>query len=179
MMKKAREIRCYDYVNRPYAEVKELLTKKALAVFQSATKAAAQRAQSVASELRADVAGLSVSANIKISLHQIEDNSSDRMAIPTTRLQLEWEAVAAPSMFPFMKADLYLYSFTATETQLDFHGFYEPPFGFFGKAVDGLVGHRIAEASVHRFIAEVAEYLRQTLTGGDRGAVQANGLVLD
>jgi hypothetical protein len=173
-MRNQREIRCYDYVNRPYAEVTDVLTKKALSVFQSATKAAAERAQSVASELSADVAGFKVCADVKISVKQIEDTSGDRMAIPTTRLHLEWEAVAAPSMFPFMKADLYLYSFTATETQLDFHGFYEPPFGFLGKAVDALVGHRIAEASVQRFIAEVAEHLRQTLTGQDRAAVQAN-----
>jgi hypothetical protein len=163
-MNKGREIRCYDYVNRPYAEVKEFLSNNALAVFQSATKAAAQRAQSVAAELHANVGGLAVSADVKISVKQIEDNSADRMAVPTTRLQLEWEAVTAPGMFPLMNADLYLYSFTATETQLDFWGFYEPPLGAFGKAVDAMIGHRIAEVSVHRFVTEVAEYLRQTLT---------------
>jgi hypothetical protein len=29
--------------------------------------------------------------------------------------------------------------------------------------MNAIVGHRIAEASVHRFIADVAEYLRRTL----------------
>jgi hypothetical protein len=30
-----------------------------------------------------------------------------------------------------------------------------------GKAINAIVGHRIAEVSVHRFISDVARYLRQ------------------
>jgi hypothetical protein len=62
-----------------------------------------------------------------------------------------------------MKAELSIYPLTATETQLDFRGFYEPPFGTLGKAVDAMVGHRIAEVSVDRFVNDVAGYLRRTL----------------
>jgi hypothetical protein len=62
-----------------------------------------------------------------------------------------------------MKAELSVYPLTATETQLDFSGLYEPPLGVLGKAVNAVVGHRIAEVSVHRFVSEVAEYLRQAL----------------
>ena len=42
-MSKGREIRCYDYVNHPYERVRDVLRLDALNVFQSATKAAAQR----------------------------------------------------------------------------------------------------------------------------------------
>jgi len=52
---------------------------------------------------------------------------------------------------------------TATETQLDFRGVYEPPFGAVGKVMNAVAGHRIAEVSVHRFINDVAGYLRHTL----------------
>ena len=45
-MSKGREIRCYDYVNHPYEQVRGALSKDAPAVFQSATKAAASRATS-------------------------------------------------------------------------------------------------------------------------------------
>ena len=68
-----------------------------------------------------------------------------------------------PLLFPLMKADLSIYPITATETQLDFKGLYEPPLGPLGKAVNAMVGHRIAEVSVHRFVSDVAEYLRKTL----------------
>ena len=85
------------------------------------------------------------------------------MSRPATRLQLEWEAARMPRLFPIMKADLSIYPLTATETQLDFKGVYEPPLGPLGEAVNAIVGHRIAEVSVHRFVSDVAGYLRKTL----------------
>lgn len=63
-----------------------------------------------------------------------------------------------------MKAELSIYALTATETQLDSSGLYEPPLGALGKAANAVVGHRIAEVSVHRFVSDVAEYLRHALT---------------
>jgi hypothetical protein len=80
-----------------------------------------------------------------------------------TRLQVDWKAASAPGLFPLMKAELAIYPLTATETQLDFSGRYEPPLGWLGTVVDTAIGHRIAEASVHRFVAEVAHYLRTEL----------------
>jgi hypothetical protein len=80
-----------------------------------------------------------------------------------TRLQLEWEGATMPGLFPLMKAELSMYPLTVTETQLDFWGTYEPPFGVVVKAMNAIVGHRIAKVSVHRFISSVAEYLRHAL----------------
>jgi hypothetical protein len=157
------EIRCYDYVNHSYATVRDTLTRDALDVFRAATKAAASRAQTVAAELHVDLGGFGVKADIKISVKGIEEKIGDDTSGPATRLLLEWEAVTAPALFPFMKAELSVYPLTSTETQLDFGGLYEPPFGPLGRAINAVAGHRIAEASVHRFIDEVAEYLRKTL----------------
>jgi len=162
-MSKGREIRCYDYVNHPYEQVRDALSKDALAVFQSATKAAASRARSIASELRVEMGGIGVQADIIISIKKIDEKVSEPMGGPVTRLQLEWESAKIPSLFPLMKADLSIYPLTGTETQLDFSGVYEPPLGTLGKAVNAIVGHRIAEVSVHRFVSDVAGLLRQTL----------------
>jgi hypothetical protein len=161
-MSTRREIRCYDYVNRPYAQIRDVLSKDALAVFQSATKAAAARAQSIASELRVDIGGVAVQADILISINNIEEETSETAA-PVTRLQLEWQAAKMPRVFPLMKAELSIYPLTASEAQLDFSGVYEPPLGAVGKALNAIVGHRIAEVSVHRFVSDVAEHLRQVL----------------
>ena len=60
---------------------------------------------------------------------------------------LEWKAATMPRLFPLMKADLSIYPLTATETQLDFLGLYEPPFGTVGEAMNAIVGHRIAPLS--------------------------------
>ena len=161
-MSKGREIRCYDYVNHPYGRVKDVLTKNAIQVFQAATKAAAARAQSVAAELHVDVGGVGVKTDIRIDVISVQE-TTDPTSGPTTRLMLEWEAATMPKLFPFMKGELAIYPLTATETQLDFSGVYEPPLGAVGKAINAVAGHRIAEASVHHFIGDVAVYLRQTL----------------
>jgi len=162
-MSKGREIRCYDYVNHRYEQVRDALITDALGVFQAATKSAAARARSVASELRVDIGGIGVETEIIIAVKKVEQKPSDAMAGPVTRLKLEWQAAKLPSLFPFMKAELSIYPLTVTETQLDFSGRYQPPLGSVGKAMNAIVGHRIAQVSVHRFVSDVAAYLRQTL----------------
>ncbi len=162
-MSNEREIRCYDYVNHPYEQVRDALTENALAVFQSATKAAASRAKSVASELRMNIAGIEVGTDISITVKDICQTSQESSGQPATRLQLEWEASNAPRLFPLMKADLSVYPLTTTETQLDFAGHYQPPLGAVGAAINSIVGHRIADVTVHRFVADVAQHLRTSL----------------
>jgi hypothetical protein len=161
-MSNGREIRCYDYVNHPYEQVRDALIQDALTVFQSATKAAASRAQSIAAELHVDRGGIGIKSDINISIKKVEEKV-DAVSPPVTRLQLEWEATTLPGLFPLMKAELSIYPLTASETQLDFSGIYEPPFGAVGKVMNAVVGHRIAEVSVHRFVNDVARYLRHAL----------------
>src|SRR5215472_7783461 len=127
-MTSGSEIRRYDYVNHPYARVRDALKRNALAVFHSATKAAVSRLESVAAELHIDLGTVGVQKDITISMKNVEENP-----LP------------------------------GTEAQLDFWGFYEPPFGTAGKAINAVAGHRIAESSVHRFIEELAAYARRTL----------------
>jgi hypothetical protein len=163
LMTTGLEIRSYDYVNHPYERVRDALKQNALAVFQSATKAAAARAESVAAELHADFGGIGVKADINILVKSIEDKAGDSPSSASTKLLLEWEAASLPRLFPLMKGVLSLYPLTATETQLDFSGVYEPPFGAVGKTMNAIAGHRIAEVSVHRFVGDVAGYLRHVL----------------
>jgi ribosome-associated toxin RatA of RatAB toxin-antitoxin module len=162
-MRTGREIRSYDYVNHPYERVRDALGQNALTVFQSATKAAASRAQSVAAELHVDFGGVGVKADINISVKSIEEKIVEANSSPSTRLLLEWEAASVPGLFPLMKGELSVYPLTSTETQLDFCGLYEPPFGAVGRTMNAIVGHRIAEVSVHRFVSDVAGYLRRAL----------------
>jgi hypothetical protein len=161
---KGRKIRCYDYVNHPYGRVCDALKQRALMVFQSATKTAASRAQTVAAELRVDFAGIGVKTDIKIDVKRIDEKAAGSASMPATKLTLEWEAARMPRLFPLMKGELLVYPLTKTETQLDFSGVYKPPFGTVGKTMNAIVGHRIAEVSVHRFVSDVAGYLRQALS---------------
>jgi len=162
-MGKGHEIRCFDYVNHPYEAVRGALGTNALEVFRNATTVAASRARAVASDLRVNVGSLEVATEIVIAVTGHEERQAGPKTSASTLLRLEWEAAKAPRLFPLMRAELSIYPLTSTETQLDFAGRYAVPMGLVGDAIDALVGHRIAEASVHRFVSDVAEYLRRTL----------------
>ena len=116
MRDKGHKIRCYDYVNHPYERVRDALKKNAVMVFQSATKTAASRAQSVAAELRVDFAGIGVKTDIKIDVKSIEEKAARSASKSTTKLTLQWEAAKMPHLFPLMKCELLVYPLTATET---------------------------------------------------------------
>jgi len=162
-MPKGRHIRAFDYVNQPYERVRTVLLEGGPDIFSGATKAAAARALSVASGLHVNVAGLEVSADIDLQVKSVEDDPDAPLGGQATRLHLEWEAARAPRLFPVMKGDLSAYALSGTETQLDFEGHYEPPMGAVGSAINAVVGHRIAEASVHRFVSDVAGHLRDVM----------------
>jgi hypothetical protein len=157
------EIRSYDYVNHPYAHVRDAMSEDPTRIFSAATRAASSRARSVASELRVNVGGLEVSAEVDVSVGTIEHRPADSSGGAQSRISIRWKASNRPHLFPLMDAELLLYPLTPTETQLDFLGRYQPPLGILGGAIDAVVGHRIAEASVHRFVSDVAAHLRKTL----------------
>jgi hypothetical protein len=162
-MARAKEIRSYDYVNRPYARVRDALRGSAVAVFHAATKAASGRAEDVAAALRINVAGLEIQKDVVIEVGAAEEQRSRAVRTMVTRIPLKWAAAKSARLFPLMQAELSVYALTAAETQLDLLGRYRPPLGALGKALDAIAGHRIAEACVHQFLADVAEYLRRSL----------------
>ncbi len=153
-----KSIRCYDYVNQPYDQVCEALRLKSNAVFHAATKSAEARGGAVAAGLHVKFAGFEITKDVEILIKtytEVESKSGKKMTIG-----FEWKAAETSGLFPSMIAQLDIYPITKSETQLDFHGHYEPPLGIMGKAIDAVLGHRIAEASVHQFVSEVATYLR-------------------
>lgn len=163
-MAKGREFRAFDYVNRPYEQVRDALLADADAIFRAATQAAASRAHEVASGLHVNIGGLEIGAEIEITINEAEEKPGAGAWDVRTRLQLDWEAAKNPRLFPEMSGELDVYPLSAKETQLDFGGTYSPPFGPLGGAIDSLVLHRVAEASIHRFVTDVSRYLRENLT---------------
>ena len=162
-MSKGRHIRTFDYVNHPYDQVRAALRDGIGDVLRGATHSAASRAYAVATELHVNIGGIDVGTEIAVDVWSIDEDPKGPLGGATTRIELEWEAAKAARLFPFMKGRLSAYALGARETQLDFEGDYEPPLGLVGSALDSVVGHRIAEASVRRFITDVATHLRETL----------------
>lgn len=163
-MSDSRKVRCYDYVDRPYDSVRELLRQRALEVFGHATASAAARAKSVDASLHARVGGIDVAVDVRIHVHAITDEPSVAGLSPVTSITLGWEAAQSTSLFPVMRAELSFWPVSSTETQLEVRGDYRPPLGTVGDAIDAVIGHRVAEAAVHRFLADVVEQIRRELT---------------
>lgn len=165
-MSKRRQVRSYEYVNHSYEKVRAALTADSKQVFRSATTAAASRAHDLAAKLEVRIAGVDVGREIDITVGVAHEVQAIALRPTRTVIPIEWQAAESPGLFPLMKGQLEVYPLTATETQLDFSGEYDPPLGVVGDAVDAVIGHRLAEASVQRFVADVGAYLRKALGQG-------------
>jgi hypothetical protein len=62
-----------------------------------------------------------------------------------------------------MAAEISAWPLSSSETQLEIEGGYRPPLGPLGTAIDAAVGHRVAEACVHRLLEDLSEQLRREL----------------
>jgi hypothetical protein len=71
-----RKLRCHQYVNRPYGEVRDILGRQTLDIFQRATRSAAARASAIGASLHAEVAGFDVGVDVHIHVHGIRDDRS-------------------------------------------------------------------------------------------------------
>ena len=74
-------------------------------------------------------------------------------------IELEWKSTESAYLFPTMRATLTVRAL-GNNTQLDFRGEYEPPFGFLGHTIDTMLGARIAESCVEHFVTEAADQLQ-------------------
>jgi len=152
-----RSLHCHDYVNQPYPRVRDALLADPYAVLRRATAAAATHAAT----LHVRLGGIDIGTDVAIQVDKIE--LADLYGRRATKLTLAWQAAHNPRRFPAMNATLAIFALSPTETQLEFQGTYQPPMGKLGEAIDAVAGHQLAEASVTRFIQEVAGWLRAEL----------------
>ena len=155
-------LRVYDYVNHPFQRVAKAFADDTHGVLQRATTVAGQRASELGATLHAHVGPIDVTADVSIEVGPMDETPlpSGR---PALRIPIKWHALRTARAFPVMQAELTIYPLTATETQLELAGTYEPPLGAVGRAIDSAILHKIAEASVLQFVQEIARYLREEL----------------
>jgi hypothetical protein len=158
-MSEPRTVGCYDYVNRPFQDVRALLSREPLGLLQRATTSASARARSLATTLRVDVGGVAFSVDVRVHIRAVRDELVSG-ALPALRIELTWEAISHPLLFPSMLAHLLIWPLSARETQVEVQGSYWIPMGHFGNAFDAAIGHNIVEATVLRFLSDVLEEIR-------------------
>ncbi len=72
---------------------------------------------------------------------------------------VSWHATRADRLFPVLTGELELAPLPVEGWQLSLAGTYRPPLSVVGGTADRVLGHRVAEACVRRFVLDVAERL--------------------
>ena len=162
-MSASHRLRFYGYVDRPYDAVRSLMRSRADEVLQRATNTASMRAQGLVVRLHVEAAGVDVGVDVRVETRRAPEEPGVAGLPPITHLGLAWKAKEGAAFFPSMSAGLTLSPMTFCETRVEFEGTYHPPLALAGQAFDAVVGHRIAEAAVHRFVNDVIAEIRREL----------------
>ena len=151
-----RQLYFYDYVDRTASDIRAMIESHALDVFQTATDRAVEETGRFRSRLHVDIAGFEIGRQVEIELGKADDRGY-AVCIP-----IKWRAKDQAGLFPAMHADLEIVALGDNPplTQIGLMGRYRPPAGLLGAAGDALLMHRVAEASVRRFVTELASRLR-------------------
>jgi hypothetical protein len=165
-MSEHHRLRFYGYVDRPYEAVRTLLRSRADEVLQRATNTASERARGLIARLHLEASGFDVGVDVRVDLHRKPEDVGVAALPPITHLGISWKAAEKEGLFPSMSADLAISPMTFAETRVEFEGTYRPPLALVGKVFDAAVGHRIAEATVHRFVNDVIEEIRREVRQG-------------
>jgi hypothetical protein len=87
-------------------------------------------------------------------------------------IPIVWEATGPRALFPRLEGDLLIAPLSDGLTQIALRGSYVPPFKGAGRAIDRVVLHRLAEASVKSFVEQIAGRVE---IGAEREAVAERG----
>lgn len=153
-----RNLHAYAYLDRPYDQVRLAFSSELVEVLEHAGEAAATRAVTVSHRLAAHLGPLQIGTRIDVEPTGFEQTPRDA-GHPSCRLHLTWKASTAQALFPTMQADIVAHAVGPDETQLALFGTYSPPLGALGSVADAVLGHRVAEASVHSFLNAVVTRL--------------------
>lgn len=82
-----------------------------------------------------------------------------------TMLPLSWKATGPERLFPSLDADLEIAVLGRSRTQLSISARYRPPLGVVGKALDRVLLHRVAEATIKDFMEQVGTGIRARVDG--------------
>jgi hypothetical protein len=148
-------VQAFNYVNRPYTRVRGDVLAHPTELFAAATSS---ENGAKTAELHAKAGPLEVGAHVQIEVLSITESTANNR--PATKLALTWKAASRSALFPTMRATLSVYPLSATETQLELDGDYDPPLGPIGDLLDVTAMRDFAATSVQHFVDDVAAYLR-------------------
>ena len=149
----------YVHIERPFEEVEPALLRM-LPGLQGWADDAYRRGEHL--ETWIGTRGRKVAKTVEVSCEAPPRGATERW------VPVRWEATGAAALFPSMDADLIVASVGPSLTQIALRGTYRAPFGKVGEAMDRMVLHRVAEASVKTLLDRIAVALEEELNSSAR-----------
>lgn len=156
----------YDFIRvpLPIAQVRQRLSVSVSGLWQQVAEAAYDEGEELLSRVGpfGPVPGLSKSVSVQAG--KVRDRG-DGFVMP-----LRWSATGPTELFPVMEADLEVAPLGAQECQLRLSGSYDPPLGSFGRQLDRLLLHQLAEATVRALLSQLVAALVAEPASRQRGS---------
>ncbi|HZA82453.1 MAG TPA: hypothetical protein VFC13_13440 [Actinomycetes bacterium] len=168
-------IRYYIELSLPVTQVEQVFVGSPAGWLSAMAGEAQRRGDGLLGEVGVGPLGARLRRQVRIRL-------GEPVHFPSmTSLPLTWEPVGLEGMLPRLDANLELGSLGEDRTQLAISARYRPPLGAVGRAVDRVLLHRVAEATVKDFLDRVGQAIKdQAMTdgasqrAGREGGVEAN-----
>jgi hypothetical protein len=145
----------YDFIQipLPVAQVRDHLLSAVPNIWQQAALAAYDEGEDLLGRVGpfGPVPGLSKAVSVHVSSVRVRGESFVA--------QLRWSASGPTELFPVMEADLEIAPMGTHQSQLGFSGSYDPPLGSFGRQLDRLLLHQLAEATVRAMLRQLVAAL--------------------
>jgi hypothetical protein len=145
----------YDFIHvpLPVAQVRQRLLIAVSGLWQQVAAAAYDEGEELLSRVGpfGPVPGLSKAVSVRVG--DVRDRG-EGFVVP-----LQWSATGPAELFPVMQADLEITPLGAQQSQLRLSGSYDPPMGAFGRRLDRLLLHQLAEATVRALLKQLVAAL--------------------
>lgn len=142
-------------VEGPFEAISDLLEKDPGGLLSAATEAAAAAANEVIVHLEGKWKWFDLDESVEAEVGTIERTNS------MARLPLSWKADSHKRLLPSLNGHLGLYNMSSKHSELSYTATYAPPLGLFGGLEDFLLGRRILESVLGRFLEELVLYIEE------------------
>ena len=145
----------YDFIHvpLPVALVRQRLLLAVSGLWQKVAAAAYDEGEELLSRVGpfGPLPGLSKAVSVKIG--DVRDRGEGFV------MPFQWSATGPTELFPVMQADLEIAPLGAEQSQLRLSGSYDPPLGSFGRQLDRLLLHQLAESTVRALLKQLVAAL--------------------
>lgn len=150
-------VRYYVTIDRPIEDCRRVLMESPDEWLPNLV----QRSQGPAEQLLARM-GFSVLA-VDVRKKAVVELGRPLLLRDWLHIPISWEAQPVSDLFPRFEGELQLVPIGPAETKLALAGTYDPPLGDVGRAVDNLLMHTAAEATVKDFVESLGKRLEKEL----------------